>query len=112
MEDDEGLRRSLRRFLEAEGYRVDEAADGREALSALRSGPLPSLVLTDILMPVMDGVTLLERLKRDSRLASVPVVVMTGSGWSTLASSPVARGYLLKPFDPEELLGLLREHAR
>lgn len=112
VEDEADLRGSIRRCLELEGYRVDEAADGIEALDVLRAKPPPSLILTDIAMPAMDGITFLERLKREPALAAIPVVVMTGSSWSVLASAPVARGYLMKPFDPGELLALLRTHAR
>jgi PAS domain S-box-containing protein len=75
VDDDADHRRRLRGLLEKEGWVVDEAADGREALDRL--SPAPSIVLLDLLMPVMDGFEFLARVRERDDARSVPVVVLT-----------------------------------
>ena len=76
VDDDPVVRELLRRQLEAEGYRVSEAADGRAALARLREG-VPSVILLDLMMPEMDGFELMEAMRREVGWASIPVVVLT-----------------------------------
>jgi CheY-like chemotaxis protein len=75
VDDDPDLRRRLRGLLEGDGWAVDEAADGREALERLAAKP--SLVLLDLLMPTMDGFEFLDELRRREAFRSLPVVVLT-----------------------------------
>jgi CheY-like chemotaxis protein len=78
VDDDLDLRDSLCAAFEAEGYRVFAAADGKEALAVLGKIPTPNAILLDLQMPVMDGWELLARLRKDGRLAEVPVAVVSG----------------------------------
>ena len=80
VEDSVDTRDSLAFLLRRVGYRVSTAADGREALDRLRAGPLPDVILLDLLMPTMDGWEFCERLGRDPALASIPVIVVSGVG--------------------------------
>jgi CheY-like chemotaxis protein len=85
---------------------VEIAADGAEALARLSRPPLPSLVLTDLYMPVMDGFTLVERIRAEPRLASLPVVALSAGGGEARARA-VELGvdfYLQKPVKAVELL--------
>ncbi len=75
VDDDPDLRRRLRGLLEMDGWTVDEAADGREALDRLSARP--SLVLLDLLMPVADGFEFLAEFRKRDEFRSVPVVVLT-----------------------------------
>jgi CheY-like chemotaxis protein len=75
VDDDADLRRQLRELLEKDGWAVDEAADGREALDRLAARP--SLVLLDLLMPNMDGFEFLAAFQQREESRSVPVVVLT-----------------------------------
>jgi PAS domain S-box-containing protein len=75
VDDDPDLRRRLRGLLEKDGWAVDEAADGREALDRLAAPP--SLVLLDLLMPVMDGFEFLAEFRQREEFRSVPVIVLT-----------------------------------
>jgi CheY-like chemotaxis protein len=75
VDDDADLRRRLRGLLEKDGWVVDEAADGREALDRLSARP--SLVLLDLLMPVMDGFEFLAEFRKHDEYRAVPVVVLT-----------------------------------
>jgi CheY-like chemotaxis protein len=76
VDDDPVVRELLRRQLEAEGYRVSEAGDGRAALTRLREA-VPGVILLDLMMPEMDGFELMEAMRREVGWASIPVVVLT-----------------------------------
>jgi CheY-like chemotaxis protein len=102
VDDDRDIRESFRDLLEAEGYAVSTAANGREALDFLAAHERPGLMLVDLLMPVMDGVELIETLRGDPRsLSSVPVLVVSAS--STVAPPPGTPA-LRKPVQLDELL--------
>src|SRR5437762_11749160 len=77
VEDDFDLRDALVPILEYEGHRVVSAANGQEALERLQTMPPPSLILLDLMMPVMDGEEFRARQLRDPTLASIPVVVVS-----------------------------------
>ncbi len=80
VDDDPEVGEALAIYLTAEGYRTQIATDGHEALAAMREdGFLPDLVITDILMPRMDGLALMKEMKADDRLAKTPVLLMTGA---------------------------------
>jgi CheY-like chemotaxis protein len=76
VEDDAPTRELLRRLLEKEGWRVDQATNGREALAAVERS-LPSLILLDLMMPEMDGFEFLEEMRRRGGGRRVPVIVVT-----------------------------------
>src|SRR5215475_7969919 len=77
VEDDADIRELLQICLEADGYRVNSAADGLEALQQLQAGKRPALILLDLLTPRMDGEEFLQQM-RASPFASIPVVIMSG----------------------------------
>jgi two-component system cell cycle sensor histidine kinase/response regulator CckA len=101
----------LTALLEANGDRVMTARNGAEALAIARATP-PELVIADLLMPVMDGYTLLRHWKADERLSPIPFVVYTATYTSPedekLALDLGADAYILKPAEPDELLARLR----
>ncbi|TLM97247.1 MAG: response regulator, partial [Actinobacteria bacterium] len=82
VEDTDLLRRMYADRLTADGYRVIAAADGLEALSALRSDT-PDLILLDLIMPKMSGLEVLELVKKDPRLKDIPVLVLSNLGQDT-----------------------------
>ena len=80
VEDDQDIRDTLEEVLVAEGYRVQVASNGQEALDCLRAvalEDLPNLVLLDIMMPVKDGLAFRVEQERDPLLVGVPVVIMS-----------------------------------
>jgi DNA-binding response OmpR family regulator len=109
VEDDPGIRQGIADFLGFEGYTVDIAVNGEEALSYLRARR-PSLMVLDLVMPVMNGPQLLERLRGEGIAAGVPVAIMTAA-MPGASSLPLADAYLSKPFDLDELLEVVRRHA-
>ena len=109
VDDEATVRRFTARVLESDGYLVDEAQDGHEALSILRSsGPAIDCVVSDIVMPRLNGVELMEAISLHQ--PDLPVILMSAYGAGQLAdrgiSSPCA--VLAKPFSPERLLGEVR----
>jgi two-component system cell cycle response regulator len=105
VDDSTAMRRILSRALDAAGYRVSEAADGQAALAVCRADA-PDLVLLDIDMPVMDGLTALKEMKADAGLRDIPVLFLTArtSGHDLAAGLDLgALDYLRKPCEPVEL---------
>ncbi|UJR87187.1 Hypothetical protein I5071_92880 [Sandaracinus amylolyticus] len=106
VDDDAGVRYTLRGFLEDAGLDVDEAKDGAEALARLEDH---ALVITDLRMPRMDGMELLRRIK--ARPDSPVVVMITAQGSERQAVDAMKLGafdYFKKPFEPDELLAVVR----
>ncbi|HET8724918.1 MAG TPA: response regulator [Anaeromyxobacteraceae bacterium] len=109
VEDDPGIRQGIADFLGFEGYAVDVAVNGEEALGYLRR-KRPSLLVLDLVMPVMNGPQLLERIRAEGIAEGVPVAIMTAAMPGAKALPP-ADAYLSKPFDLEELLAVVGRHA-
>jgi signal transduction histidine kinase len=102
VDDNRVNRLTLARGVEREGHGVTTAADGQEALDLLAAEPF-DLVLLDIVMPVLDGFAVLERLRADAELSSVPVIVISAVDDMASVVRCIEMGavdYLPKPFDP------------
>ena len=104
VDDNEALRDNLAELLEGEGYEVRLAADGVRALDSLAADPLPDVVLVDLLMPGMDGNELLSRIREDTRLARLRVVLSTGMLSASVRAAARADAFLAKPFGMRDLL--------
>lgn len=86
-------------FLASRGFETEEAVDGQDAVERALDHP-PDVILMDIAMPRMDGVTATERLKADPRTAHVPVIAVTGQAHHPTSVSPPCDAVLVKPVDP------------
>ena len=109
VDDDERLRSLLRVSLELEGYSVREAESGEAALVEI-ADEAPELVLLDLVMPGIDGWQLLRELQE--RHGSIPVIMFSGSLDESSAGEAEdrgARGFIRKPFDPDDLLARARK---
>lgn len=106
VEDDEDIRNNLQLLLESEGYAVELAQNGQVGIDFLRSGkPLPSLIVLDLMMPIMDGFQFREAQLKDPRIADVPVIVMTADGHVEDKQRRTAAKLLLrKPVDIDVIL--------
>lgn len=107
VDDDEFQRKLTAQILESEGYRIRGAANGSEAISLL-SRTSADVVLMDFLMPDMNGLEVLGRLKSDPRLGSIPVIMITGNSERGIVLDSRRLGaadFLVKPFDRQTLLG-------
>jgi CheY-like chemotaxis protein len=105
-EDETDIREAIVAFLEDQGFEVYQAADGQEALETLQRTAHPTLILADLMMPVMDGAALVAALRRDDRLATLPVVILTAA-----ERVPGAEGHriLRKPIELDELARIVGE---
>jgi CheY-like chemotaxis protein len=111
VDDDEDIREVLKLFLEAEGYRVVTAADGRDALQQLQSSEQPSLILLDLMMPGMDGEQFMNAMRRAS-FGNIPVVIM--SGHREAANKVIelnASCSLMKPVEYDDLIAVVHRFA-
>ena len=109
VEDDDDIRDSLKELLEEEGYQVDTAANGEQALNRLR-GEAPQLILLDLMMPVMDGWEFRRHQKADPEMSQVPVIVLSALDQGRAAGLDPA-AFLKKPLDFDRLLQLVRHYC-
>jgi CheY-like chemotaxis protein len=106
VEDDADVRAMVTRLLTTLGD-VTGFTNGAEALASLRGGTAADLIVTDVMMPQMDGLTLSKELKKDPHLSRIPVVMLTAkSGAASMIEgiNAGARHYVTKPFKPDDLL--------
>jgi CheY-like chemotaxis protein len=112
VEDDDSIREIYKTALEGKGYEVTTAADGEEGLRALKFNR-PDVVLLDLLMPKMDGVSLMKVIRGDRELADLPVIVMTNVDDQDVVKKVGkynASFYLVKSlFDPKKMVGIVEE---
>ena len=113
VDDERAVRDSLRRALELEGYTVELAADGQEALELLGGNGEPDVLILDILMPHVDGLEVCRRLRREGR--RVPILMLTAREEVENRVAGLDAGaddYVAKPFALEELLARVRALLR
>jgi CheY-like chemotaxis protein len=112
VEDDPELLGSLASFLQEEGYQVECARHGLEALGRLRGGCRPDVILLDLMMPIMTGWEFRDAQRRDSDLCRIPVVVVSGMEDSERhAAFLEADGYVQKPIPAETLISTLNRYC-
>lgn len=112
IEDDTALRQGLKRQLQADGYRVDEAADGEEGLFLAREYPF-DLAIVDLGLPKLNGLTIVQRLRGEGR--ATPILILTArSTWQdkVVGLEAGADDYLVKPFEYPELAARVKALLR
>lgn len=110
-DDEKDIVNALRIYLEADGYRIYEAANGEEAIAAMRENEL-HLILMDIMMPVMDGITAMAKIREES---AVPIILLTAKSEDSdkiLGLNVGADDYITKPFNPMEVNARVRSQLR
>ncbi len=105
VEDNSSVRELIHVLLEGEGYQIVEAADGSDGLEKAQN-ERPDLMILDLMMPDVDGETLLGRLKSDSSLAGIPVLVVSGryEALDRLKKQVGEANVFPKPFEPTKLM--------
>ena len=101
VDDEPDLRFMMRLIFEQAGHQVTEAPNGAAALKRILE-QLPDLVVTDVMMPVMDGAEFIGRLRADPILSSIPILAVTGNP----DRAGAADATLSKPFEPKELAAI------
>ena len=115
VEDDDHIAHLLRFMLEREGYDVRHAADGREGARLIETESMPAVALLDVMLPFVDGFELVRRLRAREGWGAVPVVMLTAKTQESdivRALDAGANDYILKPFQPAELLARLRRFTK
>jgi DNA-binding response OmpR family regulator len=107
VEDDLDVRDTLQDLLEEEGFDVIPAANGKQAIDflTLNQPPGADLVILDLMMPMVSGWEVLERMTGDDSLAEIPVIVLSAV---TTEAPPRAQGFVRKPFTIEQLVATVR----
>lgn len=108
VEDDAAIAEAVRQALEAEDYDVVHASNGREGLNLLSKMSPPSVILLDLMMPVMTGWQFMAELSQQPRLASIPIVVTSAT--SAPEEHP-GHDFLKKPYSLSDLLVLVEKHV-
>jgi DNA-binding NarL/FixJ family response regulator len=114
VDDDPNLVLLVRDYLEFRGYDVVTAENGVIALEILED-ELPDLMICDIMMPEMDGYTLVKKVREDSRTVGIPVLFLSAKGQTTDKVKGLNTGadvYIVKPFEPEELVAQVESSLR
>jgi two-component system chemotaxis response regulator CheY len=107
VDDDSSMRFLLKMLFESAGYKVVEAHHGAAALERLKEAR-PALVVTDLMMPVMDGIQLIARLRSDPETQSIPILATSAR---LSGGAEAADAVLTKPFDPDNFLEIARSLA-
>jgi CheY-like chemotaxis protein len=112
VDDEPGIRAELGNWLEDYGYKVISSSGGDDALEQIQERQ-PALIVLDIIMPEMDGLEMLARLKANPQTASIPVIMLTAKKESATiikAQGLRAADYFMKPFESDELLKSIERH--
>lgn len=107
VEDDPEIRETLKDVLEDRGYQVVTASNGRVGLDKLAEIGKPSLILLDLMMPVMNGEEFLTAVRNDERLASIPVVAVSAWPKEAMRLRGGARAFVQKPISLKRLLTIV-----
>ena len=105
VEDEERVRALLKGVLESNGYEVQEASSGKEALQSYARSP-PDLILTDLVMPDMEGIELITRIRKSD--SNLKIIAMSGSNYLDIAEKLGADRILAKPFSNKALLNAVK----
>ena len=114
VEDEKNIAKVVTYNLEREGYQVEVACDGEEALEKARRS-LPELILLDLMLPKLDGLEVCHRLRGDPKTASIPIIMLTAKTQETdrvVGLEMGADDYVSKPFSPRELLARVKAVRR
>lgn len=109
VDDEAGLREAVQAYLEDSGFTVEAASNATEGWEKLQL-VTPDVLISDIMMPQVDGYQFLEQVREDPRYKSLPVVFLTARGMTSdriQGYNAGADAYLSKPFDPEELVAIV-----
>lgn len=110
VDDNKLNREAIRTVLQLDGYEVEDVGSGQEALENIRANP-PDALLLDIMMPDMDGFQVLQQLQDEVAVRRFPIIMLTGLSDTEQIERATKLGacaYVVKPFEPDELLGTVK----
>jgi two-component system, chemotaxis family, chemotaxis protein CheY len=106
VDDSASIRQAIKIALSSAGYAVSEASNGAEGLEKAEAGAF-DLIITDLNMPVMDGLTMIQELRKRGRVVGVPIVFLSTESDGEIkaqAKAAGATGWMTKPFEPDQLV--------
>ncbi|MFW6022302.1 MAG: response regulator [Bacillota bacterium] len=119
VDDSRTVRASVKYTLTKDGYEVEMAGNGQEGLELLSKlnseGKKPAMIISDINMPVMDGITFIRKAKSDISYKFIPILVLTTESQEQKkmeGKKAGAAGWLVKPFEPEQLLMVVKKFVK
>lgn len=119
VDDSKTVRASLNYTLAKNGYEVEEAENGQEGLKKLETlegqGKRPAMIITDINMPIMDGIGFIQEVKKKAAFKFTPILVLTTESQEHKkleGKNAGAAGWLVKPFKPEQLIGVVKKFVK
>jgi DNA-binding NarL/FixJ family response regulator len=110
VDDEPGLREAVQAYLEDSGFTVHTATNGKDGWEVVQR-VMPDVVISDVMMPQVDGYAFLNTLRSDDRFQALPVIFLTARGMTTDRIQGYTAGcdaYLPKPFDPDELVAIVK----
>jgi CheY-like chemotaxis protein len=112
VEDDPLMSRLYDKIFKFEGYEVELAGDGEDGLAKVKAGK-PTLILLDVMMPKMNGLQVLEKLKADPETKAIPVIMLTNLAGQSDAETALSKGavkYLVKSeYEPKQIANMVKE---
>lgn len=111
VDDSVSIRQMVSFTLKQNNYNVIEAVDGKDALSKINNGQI-NMVITDLNMPNMDGITFIKEIRNIAKYKFVPIIMLTTESQETKkmeGKTAGATGWIVKPFNPEQLLAVVRK---
>ena len=112
VDDSKTMRDMVSYTLTSAGFQVVQAGDGKEAVGKLSNGSKPALVVTDLNMPDMDGITLIKEIRKMPTLKFTPILMLTTESSDEKKAegrAAGATGWIVKPFNPEQFLKILKK---
>lgn len=107
VEDDRDIREAVTEIFKDKGYDVTATANGVEALAELRASPLPTVVLLDLWMPIMDGWQFHAAMQKVPAFAEIPVITMSAEDQTHAEDRILSAGHVRKPVDVDQLIELV-----
>ena len=112
VDDSATMLQTISLVLEREGYKVVTACDGVDGLKKLASGERFNVIITDLNMPNMDGITFTQEVRKLSKYKFIPVIMVTtesSGGKKDAGKAAGATGWIVKPFQPEQLIAVIKK---
>jgi two-component system chemotaxis response regulator CheY len=112
VDDSPTMRQMVAFTLSNAGFTVVEAGNGKEAMGKISGGAKPDLVVTDLNMPEMDGITLIQEIRKNAALKFMPILMLTtesSDDKKKAGQAAGATGWVVKPFNPEQMLNVIQK---
>ena len=115
VDDSESIREVIASGLETAGYSVVKGINGEDGLKCLQNNPDVELIITDLNMPVMDGITFLKEVRKSEKHKYLPVIILTTESQEAKkqeARNAGATGWIIKPFSKDKLINVIKKVVR